>query len=161
MSMSPARHATLSRNTSQPSFINAKKHRSVNSSSLILRRSIQGSAMDYCYNGLGRIFDSCKRLPQARRQRWLTEFRDISSCHERTTFARKDADFDFWVRRKIGDPLDHRCTYADADGVYRWIVDPDDADVAALFESTLHYCLQRNDEFLVPNLTSRKCRRRV
>src|SRR6266404_1792386 len=84
-----------------------------------------------------------KRLPQARRQRCLTEFRDISSCHERTTFARKDADFDFRVPRKIGDPRDHGYTYGDADGVDRWVVDPDDADVAALFESTLHDCLQR------------------
>jgi hypothetical protein len=118
--------------------------------------------MDCRYNGLSRIFDRCKRHPQAWRRRCLIEFRDISSCHERTTFARKDADFDFRVAREIGDPRDHGYTYADADGVHGWVVDPDDAYVAALFEPTLHEMSPTEKPmFLASDFTSLKCRRRV
>src|SRR5579859_6594363 len=97
------------------------------------RRAVNGGD-----DGFGGTLHCVDGIVQAGRQGRLAEFGDIGAGYEGAAFARKNADFDFRVLPKLLHTLDDGGAHPDADGVDRRIVDPDDADVAALFESTVH-----------------------
>ena len=93
-------------------------------------------------NGFDRGFHRVYGLMQAGRKRGFAEFGDIGARHEGAPFAGQNANLDFRVERKFGDAIDDGGAYADADGIDRRVIDPDDADIAALFKSALHGVLQ-------------------
>ena len=99
-------------------------------------------AMNGGDNGFYRGFHGVDRLMQTGRQRRFAEFGDVGARHESAAFAGQNANLDFRVVRQFCDAIDDGGAHADADGIDRRIVDPDDADVAALFESALHGMLQ-------------------
>src|ERR1700690_4228900 len=101
----------------------------------------EGRAMNGGNDGVAGILKRLDGMVEAGRQGRLAEFGDVGARHEGPAFAPENADFDFGVLRKLRHAIDDRGAHTDADGVDRRIVDPDDADVAALFESTAHVLL--------------------
>ncbi len=99
-------------------------------------------AMNGRDDGLRRTFHGADGLVQTGRQRRLAKFGDVGARHEGAALARNDADFYFWIQRELCDAVDEGGAHADTDGIDGRIVDPNDSNVAALFESALHVFLQ-------------------
>jgi hypothetical protein len=63
-----------------------------------------------------------------------------------TAFASQDTDLKLGIRSELCDAFDEGGAHPDTNGIDRGIVDPDDSDVAALFESALHVFLRWKQE---------------
>src|ERR1700733_5190543 len=93
-------------------------------------------------DGLPRTLHGVDCLMQTGRERRLAKFSDVGACHEGAAFTGEHTDLELRVLRELCDAVDNRGAHADTDCIHGRIVDPDDPDVAALFESALHVLLQ-------------------
>ena len=97
--------------------------------------------MNRGHNGLRASFDGIDRILQSGRLGRFAELRDIGARHESAAPAREYADFDAGIGEQVFYALDDCLAHTEADGIHRRIVDPNDADFAALFKTTLHELL--------------------
>src|SRR6266536_1723875 len=103
-----------------------------------LEAAAESRTMDRRDQRLRESFQCLEHIGKGRRFRRPAEFRDVGPGHEGTALARDHDRLDRSVLLPLREPMNDRLPHTNADRVHRWVVDENDADIAARFEPTEH-----------------------